>query len=86
MQQTAPRVCIPHLALMPIAYIVDYWARHMGSQEPFITVDGLKMSQKKMFFSSSKAKCDLDYKYRPSKEAITDAIGWFDKNGYLKKK
>ena len=86
MQQTAPKICIPHIALLPIAYIVDYWARYMGSEEPFITVDGLKMSRKKMFFSSSKAICDLDYKYRSSKEAITDAIGWFKKNGYLKKK
>jgi dihydroflavonol-4-reductase len=42
------------------------------------------MAEKKMFFSSEKAIRDLGYQYRPSSEAIQDAVTWFQNNGYCK--
>ena len=51
--------------------------------EPFVTVDGLNMAKKKMYFSSEKAKNELGYAPRPANEAINDAIAWFKENGYL---
>jgi dihydroflavonol-4-reductase len=36
-----------------------------------------------MYFSSARAMRELGYAARPAREAITDAVAWFDANGYL---
>jgi dihydroflavonol-4-reductase len=38
-----------------------------------------------MYFSSSKAMRDLGYAPHPARQAIADAVAWFDANGYLSK-
>jgi len=77
-----PTLRIPRLPLYPIAYIAEFVAR-FTKNEPFVTVDGLKMSKKKMFFSSQKAIYDLGHIPRPAKEAIKDAVSWFKENKYF---
>jgi dihydroflavonol-4-reductase len=49
-----------------------------------LTVDGLRMSKHRMFFSSAKAERDLGYKARPYTEALKDALAWFRANGRLR--
>lgn len=78
----APTIRIPRLPLYPLAYTAEFIARFIG-KEPFITVDGLKMASKKMFFSSEKAWRELGYTARPARAAIEDAIAWFKENGYV---
>ena len=51
-----PRFSIPHDLILPLAYAAEAWARLGGRGEPFVTVDGLRMAKKKMFFSSAKAR------------------------------
>jgi dihydroflavonol-4-reductase len=46
----APRVRIPHDAILPIAYAAEAWTRLTGGDQPFVTVDGVRMAKKKMFF------------------------------------
>lgn len=78
-----PPFCkIPRGPLFPLAYIAEIIAQ-FTHKEPFVTVDGLKMSKKKMFFASDKAINELGYAPRPAKEAIKDAITWFKAKGYL---
>ncbi len=79
--RAAPKIILPVTPLMPIAYAAEIFARVTG-KEPFVTVDGLRMARKKMFFSSAKAERELGYKPRPGREAIADAIAWFRANGY----
>ncbi len=79
-----PRFSIPHDLILPIAYAAEAWARLGGGGDPFVTVDGLKMAKKKMFFSSAKARRDLGYAPRPAAQALADAVAWFGDNGYLK--
>lgn len=79
----APKVCIPHAVVLPVAYAAEAWARSFGG-EPFATVDGVRMAKKKMFFSSAKAAQALGYSPRPAVEALARAVGWFRENGYLK--
>jgi dihydroflavonol-4-reductase len=79
-----PKIQIPHALIMPLAYAAEGWARLVGGDEPFATVDGIKMAKKKMFFSSAKAHRDLGYESRSPREALIDAIEWFCANGYLK--
>lgn len=77
----APKVKLPRLPLYPLAYAAEM-AALITRKEPFITVDGLRMAKKKMFFSSAKAARDLGYKARPADQAIADAIAWFKTRGY----
>ncbi|HEC14454.1 MAG TPA: NAD-dependent epimerase/dehydratase family protein, partial [Rhodospirillales bacterium] len=77
-----PRVRIPHAAILPIAYVAEAWTRLSGGGEPFVTVDGVKMARKKMFFSSAKARKELGFNPRPAASGLKDAIAWFTENGY----
>jgi len=78
-----PGVRIPHDLIMPIAHMAELWTRLTGGSEPFVTVDGVRMAKKKMFFSSAKAENELGYSARPAGEALRDAVDWFRANGYL---
>ncbi|MFN0041622.1 MAG: hopanoid-associated sugar epimerase [Alphaproteobacteria bacterium] len=79
----APRIRLPHDLVMPVAHVAEAWARVFGGGEPMVTRDGVRMSRKRMYFSSAKAERELGYRRRPAKEAIADAIAWFEANGYL---
>jgi dihydroflavonol-4-reductase len=79
-----PSIKIPHGAIMPIAYLAEAWARMTGEDEPFVTVEGVRMARKKMFFSSAKAERELGYTHRPADQALNDAVTWFRDNGYLR--
>jgi dihydroflavonol-4-reductase len=79
----APRLRIPHAALFPVAFGAEFAARITG-REPFVTLDGVRMSRKKMYFTSEKASHELGYQPRPAREAIADAVNWFRANGYLR--
>jgi len=78
-----PRLRLPHGLVLPIAYMMEGWARFFGRGEPRATVDGARMAKKKMFFSSAKAERDLAYTHRPPADALRDAIDWFRASGYL---
>ena len=79
----APTIKLPHGAILPIAYAVEFAARLFRRGEPFITVDGIKLARKRMFFSHDKAARDLGYAARPVDEALVDAIAWFKQSGAL---
>ncbi len=79
----APRLRLPHGLVLPLAYGAEAWARLTRGAEPFVTVDGLRMSKKWMFFSSAKAEAEIGYKARPAEVALADAVAWFREAGYL---
>ena len=72
-----PAISLPHDLIMPIAYIAEAIARLTGGKDPMVTVDGVRMARKKMFFSSAKAERLLGYRHRPAAEALAAAVGWF---------
>ena len=63
--------------LTPLAHLNELFYRFLNNKTPSLTVDGLRMSKKKMFFSSEKAKKKLLYRPRSVKNAIKDSIDWF---------
>ena len=77
-----PSIRIPYAAILPIAAGAEALARLTG-REPFVTLDGARMSKKKMFFSSAHAVRELGYAPRPAPQAIAAAVAWFKANGYL---
>lgn len=72
-----PRIELPRKLLYPIAYLSECWAALTNGAEPQVTVDGLRMSKKKMFFDSARARRELGYRHRPASEALADAVRWF---------
>ncbi|MDJ0943923.1 MAG: NAD-dependent epimerase/dehydratase family protein [Kiloniellales bacterium] len=79
----APRVKLPHSVVMPIAAASEAWSRLRPNGTPFVTIEGVRMARKRMFFSSAKAISDLGYRFRPWEEALADSIEWFRRGGYL---
>ncbi|WP_448205968.1 hopanoid-associated sugar epimerase [Azospirillum sp. sgz302134] len=76
--RTPPVVRLPQRALLPVAYAMEAFARLSGaSAEPLVTVDGVRLARKRMFFSSAKAWARLGYRPRPAAEALADAVAWF---------
>jgi dihydroflavonol-4-reductase len=77
-----PRLRLPRGPLFPLAYAAEAVARLTGT-EPFLTVDALRMSRYRMYFSSAKARRELGYSARPYRAALEDALTWFRVHGYL---
>ena len=78
-----PRVKLPHGVVMPVAALVEGWARLTGGGEPFVTMDAVRMAKKRMFYSSAKAERELGYKSRPPVDGLRDALDWFRAHGML---
>ena len=79
-----PTIKLPRGPLYPLAIGAELYAKFSG-KEPFVTVDGLRMSKNKMYFTSAKAERELGYKARPYGEGLSHALDWFRANGYLKR-
>ena len=77
-----PTIELPTGPVLVLAYGAELVARITG-KEPFVTVDGVKLSRKKMFFSIAKAQNRLGYAPRPARDGFCDAIDWFRANKYL---
>lgn len=78
-----PRIRLPHNLLLPVAYMAEAWTRLRGHGRPVVTVDELRMSRKRMYFSSEKARRTLGYEPRPAETALIDAVDWFRAQKYL---
>ena len=71
-----PRVRLPHGLVLPIAHAAEAVARRTG-REPRLTVTGIRLAKKHMFFSSQRARRELGYAPRPADAALADAVAWF---------
>lgn len=75
--RSPPRVRLPNAAVLPIAYLAEGWARLRRKGEPLVSVDGVRLARKWMFFTSAKAEQQINYTHRPADEALKDAVAWF---------
>ena len=61
-----PQLKIPYGIAFPAAVGAELAARITG-REPFVTIDGVRMARKKMYFTSAKAARELGYSSRPAR-------------------
>jgi dihydroflavonol-4-reductase len=80
--RSPPRIRLPYAAVLPLAYLAEAMARLTGKTGR-VTLEGVRMSRKRMFFSSAKATRELGYRWRPPERALADAVSWFRANGRL---
>lgn len=81
-----PRVQLPNWFVTLLAHVAEGVTRFRGGGEPMITLDGVRMARKLMYFSSAKAQRELGYAARPALAALRDELDWFYKNGYVVQK
>ena len=78
-----PTVRLPRAAVYPVAFVSEQIARFTG-RAPLATMDGVRMSRYRMFFTDAKARAHLGYTARPYREGLADAVAWFRQAGHLK--
>ena len=78
----ASTIRLPHWSVYPVAVAAEAVAR-LTKREPRVTLDGVRMSKKHMYFSSRKAQQELRYRWRDPRLAIAAAVDWFKSNGYF---
>ena len=77
-----PRIRLSTSLLLPVAYVAEPLARMTGLPNR-LTVEGVRMARKRMFFSSDKAVRELGYAWRAPTRAFEDAVQWFREQGLL---
>ncbi|HEV7985322.1 MAG TPA: hopanoid-associated sugar epimerase [Steroidobacteraceae bacterium] len=79
-----PQIRLPRTPLLPFAYLAEFVAGLTGGSTR-LTVEGLRMARKRMYFSSDKAVQELGYRWRPPVEAFADALSWLRAQGLLRR-
>lgn len=77
-----PRIRLPHGLVMAVALVFEAWSL-VTRAEPRVSLTGVRLARKKMYFSAAKAQRELGYTNRPVWEAFRDAITWFRDQGRL---
>jgi dihydroflavonol-4-reductase len=81
----APKFQIPHFAALAAAHgneIVSFFT----GKPPRAPLAGVRMAKYKMFFNPAKAIQELGLPQTPPRQALADAVKWFQENGYVKAK
>jgi dihydroflavonol-4-reductase len=78
----ASTIRLPHWSVYPLAVAAEALAM-LTKREPRVTLDGVRMSTKHMYFSSRKAQRDLKYRWRDPKLGVAEAVDWFKANDYF---
>jgi dihydroflavonol-4-reductase len=77
----APRVRLPYGPILALSYLDEWFATHVTGKPPRMPVAGVKMAKKFMYFDSSKAVRELGLPQTPVRQALQDAVAWFEEHG-----
>jgi dihydroflavonol-4-reductase len=78
----APKVRIPYGMAYLSACVSELVANTITHKPPFVTLAGVKLARKCMFFDASKAVHELGFPQTPAVEALRKAVRWFRAHGY----
>lgn len=79
-----PTLRVPHAVAMGAAVVSTAWARLVG-RAPTISIEGVRMAHKKMYFDASKAVRELGLPQTPIEEALREAVEWYRHHGYVRR-
>jgi dihydroflavonol-4-reductase len=79
----APTVRLPHAVALGVA-AVSTLGSLVTRRPPLVSWEGVRMSRRKMYFDSSKAVRELGLPQGSVEEALSKAVHWFRKNGYVR--
>lgn len=72
----APQRTIPYWIPYSVAWLEEKVLTKLGRQ-PTVAIDGVRMSQQKMFYDAAKAVKELDLPQSDLDQALTAAVQWF---------
>lgn len=79
----APRVRIPHRAVLAAAAASTLIEGRLLRKEPRVPIEAARMSGTKMIFSDERARAEIGHTSRPASDAIEESARWFADNGYV---
>jgi dihydroflavonol-4-reductase len=77
-----PKYQLPLWLPLGVAWVDEKILGSLG-KTPSVPIDGVRMSQQKMFYNPSKAVETLGLPQTEVALALTDAVDWFNRNGYV---
>ena len=80
----APRFRVPY-GVAYAAACIDEGISRLTRRPPKAPIAGVRMARYKMFFSAAKAIRELGIPQTPPRQALQDAVDWFQGHGYVKK-
>jgi dihydroflavonol-4-reductase len=78
----APSLRIPYGLAYLSACVSEFVANTITHTPPFVTLAGVKLSRKQMFFDASKAVRELGFPQTSALDALRKAVEWFRHYGY----
>ena len=81
---SAPKIRIPYFVALAAAHVDESLSRITG-KPPKAPLAGVRMAKYKMFFNPAKAIRELGLPQTPPRQALTDAVEWFRKHGYVRR-
>ena len=78
----APRVKLPRLAILPLAYANQWLADYVTRRPPRIPLEGVRMAKYVMHYDCSKAIRELALPQTPVEVALEKAVRWFRDHKY----
>lgn len=75
---SAPKYTIPYWIPYSVAWLEENVLTKVGKQ-PTVAIDGVRMSQQKMFYDASKAVHQLGLPQSDIDQALVEAVDWFRK-------
>lgn len=80
----APKIQVPYAVALAAAHVNEAISGLTG-KAPKAPLAGVRMAKYKMFFNPTRAIRELGLPQTPPREALADAVQWFQQNGYVKK-
>ncbi|MCM1983927.1 hopanoid-associated sugar epimerase [Lyngbya confervoides] len=78
----APRYAVPFWIPLIAAWIDEYVLAALG-KSPTVPVSGVQMARQNMFYCSDRAIQTLGLPQTPIRQALADAVTWFQTHGYV---
>jgi dihydroflavonol-4-reductase len=79
----APRVRLPYWPILALSYLNEFWATFVSKKPPRMPVAAVKMAKKFMYFDSGKVIRELGLPQTSVRQALSDAVAWFQKHEYI---
>jgi dihydroflavonol-4-reductase len=79
----APSIQLPYFVAWTAGVVTTGWA-HLTGTPPRAPLEAVRMAKKKMWVSHAKAAKELGFTPGPARQALADAVRWFEKGGFEK--
>ncbi len=79
----APTLRVPSAVTLAAAFASDAIEARLLRREPHVPLEGARMGATHMRFDDARAREELGYASRPTRDALADAIAFFLEHGYV---